>query len=145
MYRMGERVPVGHLVYNVFETQSLTHLGMDADQRVPQNRFLLVRISIVNGGASEMIAPNLTLEDDKGNSFPELSNGEGVPQWIGYLRQIKPADVAQGNLVFDAPPGAYKLRVLDESGEKAALVDIPLSFGSEAPEVPVPGSATEKQ
>ena len=143
-YRMGERVTVGHLVYNVFETQWLTHVGQDpANQRVPQNRFFLVRISVVNGGASDVIAPNLTVEDDKGNSYPELNNGEGIPQWIGYLRQIKPANSVQGNIVFDVPPGNYKLRVLDEDSNRAALIDIPLSFGAEAPDVPLPGS--EKQ
>ena len=62
-----------------------------------------------------------------------------MPQWIGYLRQIKPADSAQGYLVFDAPPGHYKLRVLDEDSNHAALIDIPLTFNAETPELPTPG------
>jgi hypothetical protein len=140
-YHLGERVTVGHLIYTVFDTQWLTHVGDDpANQRVPQNRFFLVRASIVNGGAREVVAPNPTLEDDKGNSYPELNNGEGIPQWAGYLRQLRPAETIQGNLVFDVPPAHYKLRVLDEDGNRAALVDIPLSFGTDLPEVPLPGS-----
>jgi hypothetical protein len=124
----------------VFETQWLTQLGDQANPRVPQSRFFLVRTSIVNGGGSDVVSPNLTVEDDHGHVYPELSNGDGVPQWIGYLRQIKPADSAQGNLVFDAPPAHYKLRVLDEDGNRAALIDIPLSFNAETPEPPTPGA-----
>lgn len=140
-YPMGEKVAIGHLTYTVFETQWLTQIGDQATPRVPQNRFFLVRASIVNSGASDIVTPNLAVEDDQGHAYPELSNGDGVPQWIGYIRQIKPADSAQGNLVFDAPPGHYKLRVLDEDSNRAALIDIPLSFNSETPQMPTPGES----
>jgi Domain of unknown function (DUF4352) len=138
-YPMGEKVMIGHLSYTVFETEWLTQLGDESAPRIPQNRFFLVRTSIVNSGGSDVVSPNLTVEDDHGHVYRELSDGDGVPQWIGYLRQIKPADSAQGNLVFDAPPGHYKLRVLDEDGNRAALIDIPLSFNAETPQVPIPG------
>jgi Domain of unknown function (DUF4352) len=137
-YPMGDKVLVGHLTYTILETQWLTQLGESAAARIPQNRFFLIRGSILNGGSSEVVAPNLAIEDDHGTVYPELSNGDGVPQWIGYLRQIKPADSAQGNLVFDAPPGHYKLRVLDEDSNRAALIDIPLSFNPEMPDMPAP-------
>jgi hypothetical protein len=66
-----------------------------------------------------------------------------VPQWIGYLRTVKPAESAQGNLVFDAPPAHYKLRLTDENEENPAYVDIPLSFGAEIPPPELP--ALEKK
>ncbi len=138
-YAMGDKVTVGHLNYTVFETQWLPQLGDQSAPRVPQNRFFLVRASIVNGGGSDVVAPNLAVEDDSGHVYQELSNGDGVPQWIGYLRQIKPADSAQGNLVFDAPPAHYKLRVLDEDSSHPALIDIPLTFNAETPGIPTPG------
>jgi hypothetical protein len=141
---MGQRVELGHIIYTVFETQWLTQIGEGPSARIPQNRFFLVRISAVNSGGTEEIIPNIAIEDDNGNAYSELSSGDGVPQWIGFLRQVKPADSAQGNLVFDAPPRHYKLRILDENSERAALVDIPLSFGAETPEVPEPG-APKKQ
>ena len=56
------------------------------------------------------------LEDDNGNTYPELSSGEGVPQYIGYLRSVKPAQSAQGNAIFDAPPRHYKMKIADETG-----------------------------
>src|SRR5215470_14579949 len=73
-YNMGEKVPVGRLSYTIFETQWLTHLGEGANSRVPQNRFFLVRLSAVNGGSSDAAIPNLTLENDKGQKYEELTN-----------------------------------------------------------------------
>jgi hypothetical protein len=133
-YNMGEKVPVGHLTYTVFETQWATHFGEGVDARVPLNRFFLVRMNAVNGGVAEAPIPNVTVEDDAGHTYSELSDGDGVPQWMGYLRSVKPADFVQGNVVFDAPPGHYKLRVTD-SRQNAALVDLPLTFGAETPDI----------
>ena len=134
-YNMGERITLGHIVYVVYETQWLTHIGDGADARVPQNRFFLVRLSAVNGYGSDVIVPNFSLEDDNGNTYPEISSGEGVPQYIGYLRSVKPAQSQQGNALFDAPPRHYKLKITDEENEKTAFVDIPLNFGAETPEI----------
>src|ERR1700736_1824991 len=94
-YSMGERVDLGHIVYTVFETQWLTHIGEGPDARIPQNRFFLVRMNATNSQGADVIVPNVSVEDDNGKSFPELSNGDGVPQWIGFLRNVKPADSAQ--------------------------------------------------
>jgi hypothetical protein len=137
-FAMGEKVEVGHLVYTAFETQWLPQIPQDPTPRVPQDRFFLIRISTVNGGGSDQVLPNLTILDDHGKTYEELRNGEGVPQWVGYLRQVKPADMIQGYVIFDAPPAHYKLRVVDETGEKAQLIDIPLSFGSESPDIALP-------
>jgi hypothetical protein len=137
-YLLGEKVQLGHLSYTVFETQWLTQLGEGPAARVPQNRFFLVRLTAVNSGTADSAVPNPTIQDDKGHVFEEVSNGEGVPQWAGYLRNVKPADNVQGNIVFDAPPAHYKLKLADETGTKFALIDIPLSFGAETPEVITP-------
>jgi Domain of unknown function (DUF4352) len=140
-YEMGRRVSVGHLVYTVFETQWLTQLGTGADVRLPEHRFFLVRLSVVNGGSEQLAMPNLTLEDDQGTTYDELPNGDGVSQWVGYLRQARPAESIDGHIVFDAPPKHYKLRVYDETGDHSALIDIPLNFNSEAPSAPMPVAA----
>lgn len=144
-FAMGDKVQVGHLVYMAFETQWLTQIPQDPTPRVPQNRFFLVRISAVNSGAGDLIIPNVTLQDDHGKTYEELSNGDGVPQWIGYLRQAHPADSVQGYVVFDAPPAHYKMRVTDENSEQAALIDIPLSFTTESPAVPFPGEKKDSK
>ena len=132
-YALGEKVELGHIIYTVYETQWVPQLGQGTAARIPQHRFFLVRMTAVNSGGADLIVPSAAAEDDKGNSYPELPNGDGVPRWIGYLRQVRPAESAQGNLVFDAPPGHYKLRITDEDGERSAYVDLPMSFGTETP------------
>src|SRR5262245_27037359 len=74
-FTMGERITLGHIVYTVYETQWLTHLGEAPEPRVPQNRYFLVRLSAVNGGGADVTVPNMSIEDDSGHSFPELSDG----------------------------------------------------------------------
>ena len=144
-YNLGEKVTLGHIIYTVYETQWLTQTGVAPDVRLPQNRFFLVRVNANNTGASDLIVPGISVVDDKGNTYQELQNGDGIPQWIGILRSVHPAESATGNVVFDCPPGHYKLKVTDENGERMAWVDIPLSFTNETPEIPVPGMDQQKK
>jgi hypothetical protein len=134
-YNMGERVQLGHIVYLVFETQWMTHMGDGPDARVPQHRFFMIRLSAVNSSNADVAVPAFSIQDDSGNTYNEISDGTGVPQWISYLRNVKPAESAQGNVLFDAPPRHYKLKIQDEDSEKAALIDIPLNFGAESPDI----------
>jgi hypothetical protein len=137
-YPMGEKIRLGHIVYIVYETQWLTHIGVAPDARVPQHRFFLIRMSATNGAGGDITVPNLSIQDDNGNSYTELSDGAGVPQWVGFLRSVKPAESVQGNTLFDAPPRHYKLKILDEDSDKSAWVDIPLNFGTEDTELASP-------
>src|SRR5262249_28629629 len=84
-YNMGEQAHSGRLAYTVFERQWLTQIGSGIEARMPQNRFYLVRISAMNSGSSDAVIPTLNLVDDAGNTYPELSNGDGVQGWLGYL------------------------------------------------------------
>src|SRR5689334_11911864 len=89
-HRMGDRVPVGSLIYNVFDDQWKTELGEGSDVRIPKDRFFLIHLSVVNGGSGDFLVPTLTLVDDSGQSYTELSNGDQVPSWMGFLRRLKP-------------------------------------------------------
>jgi hypothetical protein len=144
-YSMGEKVELGHLYYQVFETQWLTHIGEGAEARVPQNRFFLVRLSTGTSTSGSVGVPNMTIQDDNGNTYHELSDGAGVPNWAGYLHNAEPGQPASGNIVFDAPPRHYKLKITDESGDRTAFIDIPLSFTSETPEIVTPGTGKDKK
>jgi hypothetical protein len=137
VYEEGSRVEVGHLIYTVFETQWLPQLGSGDTARMPKNRFLLVRLSAVNSGSEELDIPNISLKDDHGTAVEEMSDGEGVAQWVGYVRKVRPADSLSGNIVFDAEPKHYIMRLTDENGENAAMVDLPLTFSAEAPPTPL--------
>jgi hypothetical protein len=139
-YSLGERIELGHVVYTVLETQWMSQLGSGVDARVPQNRFFLVRLNASGSGVSETPVPAMAVVDDDGNSYPELTNGGDVPEWLGILREAKPAEALQGNVVFDAPARHYKLRIGDESEEKIAFVDLPLTFTSSTPELSMPAT-----
>ena len=140
-YDLGNRVEVGHLIYTVFETQWLPQIGAGDTARIPKNRFFLIRISAVNSGSEELLVPNATLLDDQDSPLEELSDGDQIPQWLGYVRKVKPADSISGNIVFDAQPKHFRLKVTDEDGENPAYVDLPLNFNAEAPQVPIPTGA----
>lgn len=125
---MGDRIELGRLVYTVAGTRWLPQIGEGLTARVPRDRFLLIRMTVGSTGAGEALLPNMTLEDDSGRTYPELNEGEGVPDFLGVLRAVTRENAASGNALFDAPPAHYKLRVTDENGQAAALVDLPLTF-----------------
>jgi len=132
-YPLGEKVTIGHLTYVGVETQWYPEFGEGPGARVPRNQFLLVRLSVSNGGSAQAAVPNLSVEDSDGHRFPELTNGDGVPDWIGAVRTLAPADSLAGNAVFDVPAGHYRLHILDEEGQHEARIDLPFNF-STAPE-----------
>jgi len=139
---MGDRIELGRLVYTVFETRWLPQIGDGPAARVPQNRFFLIRLSVGKTGDGELLVPNMTIEGDQGNAYQELTDGEGVAQFLGVLHPVASEGMV-GNALFDAPPGHYRLRLSDDDGQRTALVDIPLSFGAEATEIPA-GNADRK-
>jgi hypothetical protein len=134
-FAMGENVPVGTMIYSVVESTWRTQLGESFKIRTPEQRFLLIKISVQNNGKDVSI-PLLTLEGPNGQTYRELADGNGVDNWFGLLRTISKDQTQQGYIVFDVPLSAYKLRVPDvnESGfESYASVQIPLRMDPELP------------
>ena len=86
-YEMGERVTVGPLTYNVVESSWRSQLGNEFKLRMPEQRFLMITVSVTNGGGHEVSVPLLTLENASGQTFLESDNGEGVDNWFGILLQ----------------------------------------------------------
>jgi hypothetical protein len=144
-YQMGERIVVGPLTYNVVESVWRSQLGDSLKVRIPEQRFLLLTISVTNGGGKEVSVPLMTLENPAGQTFRESENGDGIDGWFGLLRTLGPAQNQQGRVVFDVPLTSYRLRLTDggESGnEKVAWVQIPLHLETDpGVETPLPGSA----
>ncbi len=135
-YPLGEKVTIGHLTYVAVETQWFPQFGEGPGARTPRNQFLLVRLSVSNGGSAQAAVPNLSVEDSSGQRFPELSNGDGVPDWIGTVRTLAPADTLVGNAAFDVSTGHYTLHILDEDSQHEARIDLPLNFTAEPAEDP---------
>jgi len=127
-YTLGQKVQLGSLTYLGLETQWLPAFGEGPTARAAQNQFLLVRLSVTNGGNSDAAVPNFSVEDSTGRRFPEVRDGDGVPDWIGALRTLAPADTLVGNAVFDVATGHYTLHILDEDSQHEARIDLPLSF-----------------
>jgi len=135
-YPMGSQVYVGPLTVNALETEWKEKLDTDSGPREPKNRFLLIRVTVTNGGGGEQGLPLLNLVDSKGTMYLEEDKGEGVPKWLGLLRLLKPAQTEEGYLIFDVPPASYKLRVStggDPEQEMFALIDIPFKLDSVQP------------
>jgi len=133
VYEMGNAAVVGPLSYVVQGTEWRDLLDADTGQRVPSSRFLLVNISVTNKSAGEVSIPLLALVDAQGKEYPELDKGDGVPQWLGLLRSVQPSQVDSGILLFDVPPGSYRLRISgggDVEHESTALVNLPFTVDS---------------
>jgi hypothetical protein len=135
-YSMGERIPIGQMTYVVVESTWRNQLGESFRVRTPDQRFLLIKLSVTNGTGKDVSIPLLTREGSSGQTYRELANGEGVDSWFGVLRTISPGQTQQGNIVFDVPLTSFKLRVpdvADEALEKYVSVPIPLRIDADLP------------
>jgi Domain of unknown function (DUF4352) len=139
-FSMGENVPVGQMTYSVVETSWRPQLGEGFKIRTPEQRFLVIKISVTNATGKEVSIPLLTLEGNNGKTYRELADGDGVDNWFGLLRTLNNGETQQGNVVFDVPLTSYKLRVPDVnvSGfEGYASVQIPLRMDSDPIQAPI--------
>jgi hypothetical protein len=136
VYQMGERVQVGNLIYTVLETAWLAELQGATTSRLPKNKFLRIQMTIFNSSNRELSVPMMGLEDPEGIESLELSDGDGVSEWLGILRHVNPSETLQGSALFDVKQGEYKLRVSDggePEKEITALVHIPLILDETKP------------
>ena len=136
VHLMGERVQAGAMFYSVMEADWHDQLGSGSSARVPQGKFCVIRLTITNSGNRETIVPLLHLENEKGESFLELSDAEGVEEWMGPLRPLNPAETLQGRILFDVKPANYLLRVTDggePDREKTAQVAIQFKIKESGP------------
>jgi hypothetical protein len=127
---MGDNISVGPISYNVFESDWRPELRGSAGRRSPKNRFLILRVTVTNGGGKEFNLPLFHLEGADGKTYLEEDSGEGVTNWLGLIRILKISETVDGRIVFDVPPGSYKLQVLDNNDletQQMKLVDIPFN------------------
>ncbi len=131
-FRMGEKVHLGAVTYDVLEAQWKPALGDGTTGRPPKHRYLFIRLSITNNGTTAISIPGLRLKGSGGTEYSEVSEGLGdVKDWLGLLRTIEPSLTTQGYIVFDAPMASYSLQITDagEPGqEKSGQVQIPVQL-----------------
>ncbi len=77
-YQIGESVPLGHLVYTVFERQWLPQTGAGFAAHIPQYRFYAIRIAAANNGSAVVILPSVFLVDDRALLFPKLNTATAL-------------------------------------------------------------------
>lgn len=129
VYAAGEKATIGPLVYSVTDTEIAQQLGSDPKSaRAAQQRFYLVKVNVSNAGSEDQPIPAMTLVSDDGQTYPELADGTGVPNWLGVARKVGPAQTEQGTVAFDAPTKHYRLRLSDPDDEKEIAIDIPVTF-----------------
>lgn len=129
IYAAGDKATMGTLVYNLTDAETTPQLGDDpANQRTAQNRFYLLKVTVSNSGNEDQPIPGMTLVDDGGKMYNELSDGTGVSNWLGVVRKVSSAQTEQGYVVFDAPLSHYRLRLNDTLDEKEIAIDVPATF-----------------
>jgi len=126
---IGEQALIGPFIYQAFDTRWPLSLG----DRTPKDRFFTIRISIRNSSSNDATIPSLEVVDDTGNSYPEMTDGTGVYQWLGLSRKVAAVSTEQGTVAFDVPPKHYRLRVADEN-DNFMYIDIPLNLTTEEPD-----------
>jgi hypothetical protein len=140
-FKMGELASAGVVTYNVLEAEYKTQLGTTSSPKIPQNRYLILRLAITNGGAKEVDLPLLSLIDSEGNAHQELHSDMGVSGWFGLLRKVGPTATEEGRVIFDVAPKDYKLEVTDggvPGKEQLARIEIPMQFDTAEP-IPAAG------
>jgi hypothetical protein len=120
------------LTWNVVDSRIAPRLGDDpASARFPQERFYLVQITVSNEGATDAFIPALALVDDSGKVYNELTDGSGVRDWLGLVRNVKARDQVTGTILFDAPARHYRLRLSEQFTTPEISIDLPLNFTHE--------------
>jgi hypothetical protein len=136
VFHMGDKVQAGPLVYTVMEADWRAKLGEEGQIRAPSHRFLIIHLSVTNGGSETLSVPGLKLIDDSGHVYDESMDGQGVRTWLGLIRKLKPVDTLEGNILFDVEPKSYKLKLDDDNQGPVSMVELPLQFGLERPSIP---------
>ena len=130
-WHVGERVPLGPFTYSVIESEWKTELTGSKGRIDPKQRFLVLKLTVANTAEERKSISLLQVRNDKGEEFPEMQELEGVPDWLGILRDVQPKKSDTGVIVFDVPFGHYRLIVNDggvAGEERTSLVDIPLNM-----------------
>ena len=130
-YMNGDKASVDRLTFSVVDNQVFTRLGTDQNARLPQNRFYVVDLSVFNSGSGDAAIPAMTLVDDSGKTYDELTDGSGVARWLGVVRHVAANQTETGAVVFDAPASHYKLKLTDDTDPQDVFIDLPLSFVNE--------------
>ena len=140
VFQMGERAEIGQFVYSVLEARWVQQLGSGPSPRLPRASFLLLRVSATNGSNRNFTIPQLLLQASTKEEHPELTDGAGVDDWMGLLREVEPLETKTRWVLFDVPRADYRLRVADDAFDpadaKTALIEVPIRLAASSDFLP---------
>jgi hypothetical protein len=126
-YALGETAEAGAFGFQVNGCDWRTRIGEGPDAKTAIHSFLVLQVGVFNRSPSDLAIPAMTLLDEDGQAHSEVPGVTADPRWLGLSHKARANEITHGNVIFDVPPGHYRLRVTDESGfDKFALIDIPL-------------------
>jgi hypothetical protein len=135
VYRTGDAVTIGNLTYTVIDTRILPQLERNPDStRFPDERFFVVRVNIQNSGPGDEPVPAMALVSDEGRVYNELTDGSGLPDWLGIVRTANSGQTLEGTVLFDAPARHFRLRLTEEYAIPELSIDLPLRFSDAEPQ-----------
>jgi hypothetical protein len=137
IYRLGDKVRTGALIYNVLGTEWLRKIGEGPLARIPVHRFLVVHLSATNSGAAAASVPSLSLSGPGDQVFGESMEGQDIPASWGMVRTVQPGSTLEGRVLFDVEPKTYNLKLEDTAGAMS-LVELPLHFEEGESNAPPP-------
>jgi len=147
-FAMGTPAQAGLLTYTVIHSEWKETLDTGSGTVTPKHRFLVLDISIANGGAEEAAAPLLFLVSERSAETIESQELRGLEGWLGIMRILRPSGTVSGKIAFDVPMANYKLKVSsggDPEKEVESFIEIPLRIegsGASGTET-VPGAGTK--
>lgn len=130
-FAIGEKVQVGPLVYEIYQSNWRNELGSGG--RTPKNRYLFIKVSVTNSSNEPVAVHGFSVRGAGADDvYSEVTEDmDKVDNWFGLLRNVGPSQTEQGWVVFDVPLAAYKF-IATEGGqvdeEKYAHIDIPVSL-----------------
>lgn len=128
-YLMGAPAVAGPLTYTVMHSSWADNIDTADGVATAKQSFLVLELSITNGGPEDAAVPLLFVVDEKGKETMEEQKMNGSQSWMGLMRVIKPLETLPGKIVFDVPMANYKLKVTsggDPEKEVEAFVEVPL-------------------
>ncbi len=128
--RMGEAIVLGDVEHAVLVADWRGSIGEGPSARVPENQFLVLRIALSNEADRPAEMASLRLIADDGTEYEELADGSGLADWLGLVRTLSAKESRNGDVLFDAPRGVYKLKLAEHSADgdeiNVAMVEIPV-------------------
>lgn len=132
-YLLGSPAVVGPLTYTVLHSSWVDNVETADGIATAKQHFLVLELSITNGGPEDAAAPLLFVVDEKGKETMEEQKMAGSTNWLGLMRVVKPLETMSGKIIFDVPMANYKLKVTsggDPEKEVEAFVEVPLRLES---------------